>query len=62
MLSLELCRKLCPALETLPDEEVAKARETLYGMGQLALENWEREKSGSKNLNWFLPHSEEDIG
>lgn len=61
MVSLEELRKLCPALENLPDEEVAKARETIYAMAQLALENWEREKSGSKNLNWFLPPSEEDI-
>lgn len=61
MAPLEEYRKLYPPLENLPDEEVAKTREVIYAMAQLALENWEREKSGSKNLNWFLPQSEEDI-
>lgn len=63
MLSLEECRKLCPLpLGTLSDEEVTEVRDTLYGLGQLALEDWERNNGGSKNLNWFLPQDEGDIG
>lgn len=62
MLSLEECKKLCPSLENLSDEEVARVRETIYEMGQLALEDWERKNGGSKNLSWFLPLTEKDIG
>lgn len=62
MLSLEECRKFCPSLVTLPDEEVVKVRDTIYGLGQLALEDWERSNGGSKNLNWFLPQENKDIG
>lgn len=61
MISLEECRKLCQPLEALPDEAVAKVRETIYAMGQLALEDWERKKSGSKNLEWLLPNKAESI-
>lgn len=61
MLSLDECRKLCPSLEALPDAEVAKVRDTIYAMGQLALEDWERKNGGSKNLNWFLPLRENEV-
>jgi len=49
MISLDECRKIQPELADLPDEEVSKIRELLYGLGQLVFETWHEEKSGSKN-------------
>ena len=49
MISLDECRKIQPELADLPDEEVSKIRELLYGLGQLVFETWNEEKSGSKN-------------
>jgi len=61
MLSLEQCRKICPSLENLSDEEVLKIRENLYDGGSLALESWVKKNGGSKNLEWLLPIVEKDI-
>ena len=49
MISLDECRKIQPELADLPDEEVSKIRELLYGLGQLVFETWNEEKCGSKN-------------
>jgi hypothetical protein len=61
MLSLEQCRKLCPSLVGLSEEEVVKIRDNLYEGAQLALESWAKKKSGSKNLEWLLPKNTESI-
>lgn len=55
MLSIEQCRKVDPAIKDLPDEEVARLRDALYGFGQLAFEVWQSEKFGSKNPVRSLP-------
>jgi len=47
MMSLDECRKIDPRLKDLPDEAVAKIRDLLYEMGQLAFDTWQ-ENGGSK--------------
>ena len=47
MLSLEQCRKIDPRLKDMPDEAVAKIRDLLYEVGQLAFDTW-TEENGSK--------------
>lgn len=49
MLSLEKCCKIDPQLKDLSEEEAIEIVEDLYGMAQLALENWLKSKSGSNN-------------
>ena len=49
MISLDECRKIQPELADLPDEEVSKIRELMYGLGQLVFETWNEKKSDSKN-------------
>lgn len=61
MLSLEECRKLCPPLVDLTDEEVVKIRDNLYEGAQLALESWAKKKGGSKNLEWLLSKESDSI-
>jgi hypothetical protein len=61
MVPIEQCRKLCPSLKNLSDEEVLKIRENLYEGAQLALESWVKKNSGSKNLEWLLPNVQEGI-
>lgn len=61
MLSLEQCRKLCPSLNNLSDEEVVKIRDNLCEGAQLALESWVKKNKGSKNLEWLLPNKTESI-
>ena len=38
MLSIEECRRLIPDSNKYTDEQVAEIRNTLYGLGELALE------------------------
>ena len=47
MISLDRIRELEPSLKSAPDEFVAKIREQLYSLGQLALDSWE--STSSKN-------------
>lgn len=61
MLSLEQCRKIDPRLELLPDEEVLKLLESLYGLGQLAFESYIKENAGSKNPEGLLLSSKGGI-
>ncbi len=61
MIPIEQCRKLCPTLRSLSDEEVIRIRENLYEGGSLALESWLKKNSGSKNLEWLLSKVEEGI-
>jgi len=39
--SLAWCRTIDPALNEMPDEELAKARDTLMAVAQLAFESWQ---------------------
>jgi len=47
MLSLEDCRKIDPELNNISDQELEAIRDCLYGLGNLAIEDWIRENSGS---------------
>lgn len=49
MISIEKCRKIDPGLKHLNDEELTKARDLLYELGQLALESYLANKNVSKN-------------
>lgn len=60
MLSLEQCRKIDPELKNLSDEELLEVRDLLYQMGQLAFDNWAKEKWGSKSPEWLLPTNQGD--
>ena len=40
MMSLEKMREIDPLLKDKSDEELIKARETMYGLGQLFLEDY----------------------
>ena len=59
MISLDECRKIQPELADLPDEEVSKIRELLYGLGQLVFETWHEKENGSKNPLGSLTDSTE---
>lgn len=48
MISLNELRKIDPRLEKIPDEELIKIRHSLYSLGQLALEAFIEQKTGSK--------------
>jgi microsomal dipeptidase-like Zn-dependent dipeptidase len=48
MLSLEKCRELIPHEKELTDEQIEEIRETLYGLAELALESYFREKNLGK--------------
>ncbi len=48
MISLDECRKLESDLMNLPDEEVTKIRNLMYGLGQLIYETWDEERTDSK--------------
>lgn len=62
MFSVEKCRKIDPNhLQDLSDEEVESLREDLYALGELALISWVTKKAGSKNLEWLLFKTKEDI-
>ncbi len=61
MIPIEQCRKLCPTLRNLSDEEVIRIREILYEGGSLALESWTKKNSGSKNIEWLLLNTKEGI-
>ncbi len=49
MFSVEKCRKIDPSLNDLTDDEVIAVMENLYEMAQLAMEDWDRKRKGSKN-------------
>lgn len=61
MLSLEKIYRIDPILKDLPEKEVLALRDELYKLGELALESWEKQKSGSKNPKWLLPNTNKDI-
>lgn len=48
MISLTDLRKIDPRLIEVSDEELIKIRHSLYSLGQLALEDFIEEKTGSK--------------
>lgn len=47
MISLEELRCLEPALRGVSDEALLEIRSQLYALGELALDVWQREQSGS---------------
>lgn len=53
MISLDECRKLAPALQNVPDEQVRCVRESLYILGRSAVLALLKE-SGSKYPNRVL--------
>jgi hypothetical protein len=61
MLSKEKFQQIEPSLKKLSEEESVEVIESLYEMAELALENWVKEKSGSKNLEWLLLDKNKDI-
>lgn len=48
MLSIEECRKLIPDDKKYSDKEIAEIRNILYGLGELALEDYLEEKGKKK--------------
>jgi hypothetical protein len=48
MISIEQIRESDPALKDLPEEELIRAREVLYGLAQLAIECYLDDKSKTK--------------
>lgn len=44
MMSIEECRAHIKGSEQYSDEEIDKIRHTLYGLAELALEMWQKEK------------------
>ncbi len=58
MLTINECKKICPELNDLSEEEVLAIRDTLYVLGQLALEV---RPAGSKNPIGEVPKRVEDI-
>ena len=61
MLSLEKCKKIDSELKALSDKELIGARDLLYQMGQLAFDNWIKEKRSSKSPEWVLQAKREDL-
>ncbi|EKE21268.1 MAG: hypothetical protein ACD_7C00301G0008 [uncultured bacterium] len=61
MLSIEKCRQIDPNLKNLSDKEVFEVRKNLYGMAQLALEDWDNKNNVSKNPEWLLPNKNERV-
>ena len=49
MLSIEECRELIPEGERLTEKEVAEIRKTLYGLAELALECYFKERVGTSS-------------
>ncbi len=58
MLSIKKCQQLNPELKNLSEEEILQIRDSLYELGQLALENWKSNNSDSKSLGWLLPNND----
>lgn len=48
MFSLEQIRKIDPALDDIPDDQLLKIRDDLYGLAELGLEDYFREKKLGK--------------
>ncbi|MCX6755183.1 MAG: hypothetical protein NT068_01395 [Candidatus Nomurabacteria bacterium] len=48
MISLERLQEIEPRLQGKTNEELIKIRNLLYGLGQLSLEMYLKEKTGSK--------------
>lgn len=48
MISLKKCRQIAPELSDMPDEELQKALDSLYELGQLAFDVWVDRNKGSK--------------
>lgn len=46
-LSIEQCRKICPAIREASDAEVLEIRDSLYAMARLALDTWATKKNDS---------------
>ena len=44
MIPIETCRKLVPNSDKFADEEIVEIRETLYGLAELALESYNKNK------------------
>lgn len=59
MISLEKLRIIDPGLVNVSDEELSSVRDELYGMAQLAFENYWAEKGGSNNPVGLFPNSED---
>jgi hypothetical protein len=60
MLSLNQLKRLDPKLKKLSPEELERARDLLYGLGELALSEWFK-KSGSKNKSGSRPKDNKSI-
>mgnify|MGYP001582178871 CR=1 FL=1 len=43
-MTIEECRKVDPSLNNLPDEELGRIIDNLYGLAELALDVWLIEK------------------
>lgn len=49
MLSIQKCRELIPGSEKYTDEQIEEIRTTLYGLAELALDVYFKEKAEGKN-------------
>jgi len=57
MFSTEKCRQIDSSLKNFSDEEIIGIMENLYGIARLALEDYTRKKSDSKNPEWLLSNN-----
>lgn len=48
MISIEECRKLIPREGEFTDEQIEEIRETLYGLAEISLEDYFKEKNLGK--------------
>ena len=48
MLNTERCKNIEPEFKELPDEEILKIRDSLYGLGHLIFEDWIKTEKSSK--------------